>query len=680
MATTENGIYYPNDGTKAADVLADLELMAKSIDETIGKEVSNNKYDDTKIKQDISDIKKEQQTQNSDIENLQTNDTKQDELISKLKNALINVETEESKSIHVEDASTIGQLEVLGNYEQETREGYNLLQNKLTNTTINGVTFKINEDKSITVNGTATASIIANLTTGEFEDGNGNITNFTIPNDVSTLKLIGCPSGGSGSTYKLDLWSSHGVLKGTDYGEGTNISISSDNDRELNRARIIIYAGATVNNLTFKPMLVAGTEEKPYEQYGASPSPEYPSKIVCLGSNKNELDIEEIETNSYASVIDNQNGTLELEGINGFHSGVYIEKQLKPNTDYTICAKLTEVSDKGRGRIEVNSNSNFLEHSFANLDFNKELVEKNISFKTDATGIVYIIFYCNWTGNNEHVKYENIKLEEGKEATSYSPHGQGATKISKINKNIYDIAKYPFTNRIAYNSSGGQVFWSGYCGILDYFPVKENTQYTFSNNLNKPILYGLVFYDKDKQIISVITSSTTTFTTPEKCEYIRFAIQSDTLPSWIQIELGNTATSNIEHQQTDYILNIQQEMLKGDCFVKESDGWKEVHGWNKIESYNGESITTEYISTTGELTIGATIFYKTDQYKLPCTEEQIAVLEELNNLDLYKPITNIITAEDIALLKLKYALDVKTYVNNQLANVNAQILNIAGGN
>lgn len=126
-------------------------------------------------------------------------------------------------------------------------------------------------------------------------------------------------------------------------------------------------------------------------------------------------------------------------------------------------------------------------------------------------------------------------------------------------------------------------------------------------------------------------------------------------------------------------------MLKGDYFVKETDGWKEVHNWTKIDSYNSESITTDYISTTGELTTGATIYYKlATPTKLLCTEAQSAVLEELNNLELFDGINNIITAEDIALLKLKYSLDVKTYVDNKidekLTNVNAQILEIAGGN
>lgn len=252
----------------------------------------------------------------------------------------------------------------------------------------------------------------------------------------------------------------------------------------------------------------------------------------------------------------------------------------------------------------------------------------------------------------------------------------------------------------------------------------------------------MVFYDKDKQFISVTISSTTTFTTPEKCEYIRFAIQSDTLPSWVQIEVGNTKTSNIEHQQEDYLLYIQQEMLEGDYFVREADGWKEVH-YRPILTFTGEedwlfdnNNSRAYINlsekpdvskigldlsnyfTTGNtelsqncFNVGTTqlfmknlaittlnawkawlaqqneagmpikVYYVAETpTKLPCTPEQSAVLEELSNLDLFDGVNNIITAENIALLKLKYSLDVKTYVNNQLANVNAQILEIVGGN
>ena len=214
-------------------------------------------------------------------------------------------------------------------------------------------------------------------------------------------------------------------------------------------------------------------------------------------------------------------------------------------------------------------------------------------------------------------------------------------------------------------------------------------------------------------------------------------------------------TNYTKHEEESYILPIQQEMLTGDYFVKETDGWKEVHDIIKTvidgvntkvrnlklianntmiqfavdpekalnkngiavsncfkQSTNWSVINTVVISDLGtlyfhckpdvipEITDNAMntllqqmyeqgnplICYATaaNPEKLPCTPEQSAVLEELNNMHLFEEVNNIITAEDIALLKLKYALDVETYIDNKIdekiANVNEQILNIAGGN
>ena len=142
----------------------------------------------------------------------------------------------------------------------------------------------------------------------------------------------------------------------------------------------------------------------------------------------------------------------------------------------------------------------------------------------------------------------------------------------------------------------------------------------------------------------------------------------------IQLEKGTVATSFVPYgqgsteikiensdktQDLTYVLPIQQEMLKGDYFLKELDIWKEVHNWQKIDSYNGESITTDYISTTGSLTTGATVFYKLQTpKKIPCTEEQSKILNQLNALDLFEGVNDITTTENIALLQLKYVSNV----------------------
>lgn len=178
---------------------------------------------------------------------------------------------------------------------------------------------------------------------------------------------------------------------------------------------------------------------------------------------------------------------------------------------------------------------------------------------------------------------------------------------------------------------------------------------------------GGTFYDKDLNNRSIYTSG----------KYFAISFSKEIVDKkWIydiQLEKGETATPYIPYGQgsteikienedktqfKSYTLPIQQEMLKGDYFVKEADGWKEVHNWQKIDSYNGESISTDYVSTTGALTTGATVFYKiTTPVKLACTEEQVEVLEQLNNLELFTGTNYITTTEGIAILKLKYEAD-----------------------
>lgn len=122
-----------------------------------------------------------------------------------------------------------------------------------------------------------------------------------------------------------------------------------------------------------------------------------------------------------------------------------------------------------------------------------------------------------------------------------SPSIEYEAPIDSVGDNIneFDMEKYPFTGGVAYNGTE-LTWWTGYCGIQGYFPVKEQKTYSFSNNLGLPIAFGLVFYDKDKNAISSISKDTTTFTTPEKCEYIRFAIKSATIPSWVKICKGTS--------------------------------------------------------------------------------------------------------------------------------------------
>ena len=134
----------------------------------------------------------------------------------------------------------------------------NLLKCTAVSTEKNGITFTVNTDGSIVVNGTA-----PNDTDVDFNINDGAVSE--IPAD-KVVVLSGCPEGGSNSTYALIAYSQNV----SDIGEGVTFTTT-----ESNRIYIRIYKGTTVNNLTFKPMICTkaswniSTEFMPYIPKGS---------------------------------------------------------------------------------------------------------------------------------------------------------------------------------------------------------------------------------------------------------------------------------------------------------------------------------------------------------------------------------------------------------------------------
>lgn len=129
-----------------------------------------------------------------------------------------------------------------------TVEGKNLLQNTASSQTKNGVTFTVNNDGSVTCNGTAS-----------------NNTFFKIGDLLLVSQsyiLTGCPSDGGNDSYALRCYK-NGNIKGEDIGNGFNINESIDGYIEIR-----IASGYTCDNLTFYPMIrKVSIEDDTYEPY-----------------------------------------------------------------------------------------------------------------------------------------------------------------------------------------------------------------------------------------------------------------------------------------------------------------------------------------------------------------------------------------------------------------------------
>ena len=158
------------------EIKADIEELANELEEKVdkveGKGLSTNdfdntykekldglsNYDDEEVKTDITELDEK-------VSTLEESQEEQEAEIGILMNALPS-ETQEGENINIKGTLPVKfkEFSVKGNSKQDTREGYNLLNyNSIESTTINGVTFVINDDKSITVNGTATANATLNL-------------------------------------------------------------------------------------------------------------------------------------------------------------------------------------------------------------------------------------------------------------------------------------------------------------------------------------------------------------------------------------------------------------------------------------------------------------------------------------------------------------------------------------
>jgi hypothetical protein len=121
----------------------------------------------------------------------------------------------------------------------------NLLKISATTQTVNGVTFTVNSDGTVTANGTNTSS--------------GGAVFVLVPIAQAILipdgnyYLSGCPEGGAGDTFDLR-WYRYSEGKSAYNMGGDTLVTKSGNTTESNIA-IVVKAGQTVNNIVFKPMI-----------------------------------------------------------------------------------------------------------------------------------------------------------------------------------------------------------------------------------------------------------------------------------------------------------------------------------------------------------------------------------------------------------------------------------------
>lgn len=174
-------------------------------------------------------------------------------------------------------------LKLEGSTTQDTRSGKNKLPYNYydgNSKTVNGITFTVNEDKSITANGTATINASFSIT---------NLNNYGIA--AGSYKLVGENNAYTKQAIRGSYKKADGTI--TYIGSATSSFTIPEGATNIN-IYVVILQGETVNNVTFYPMLLNSTEtDLTFEAGGASPSPDYPSPIENVEGNVEIKDVGE---------------------------------------------------------------------------------------------------------------------------------------------------------------------------------------------------------------------------------------------------------------------------------------------------------------------------------------------------------------------------------------------------
>ena len=201
-----------------------------------------------------------------------------------------------------------------------TNGAVNLLPNHGTTQVKNGVTFTVNDDGSVTANGTATADTYF-YTLGT---SSSNLENFYIDKPVT---LSGCPSGSNGNNYFLIL-NEENTTPHADIGQGKTFTMASTTTKCY--VRMKIQNGVTVNNLVFKPMLtLADMPNSDYNHY--VPYAKSNKELTDIVSDYERTDIAQTAYPAilYSDMIFIKNGNVVQAGIRGV-------KTLTVGTSYSL--------------------------------------------------------------------------------------------------------------------------------------------------------------------------------------------------------------------------------------------------------------------------------------------------------------------------------------------------------
>lgn len=315
-----------------------------------------------------------------------------------------------------------------------TKCGKNLLPNTATTQTVNGVTFTVSNDGSITANGTATGTVTYNIGFPVLMAGS-----YVVSGSVSGVSVI------------LRRKKADGTYGYTSTQNGTETQVVLDGTEKELYVYAQISSGVAVSGATLKPMIRLATEtDAAYEPYrGAN------TYVMDFGRNL----AKSIHATGYTSLYSNC---------------LYVDADFKPNTTYTI-SFIANAENVDRVLYLNETLVSYKEFRITGARQSITFTTKEYMSSNPIAGKGHIMFK-NGTELAAPMTFTDVQLELGSTATDYAS---------------YNSAILAQTGGMVY---GGTLDWNKGVLTVDRAIVTltgtENFQFS-SNSAGRFVYYGL---------------------------------------------------------------------------------------------------------------------------------------------------------------------------------------------
>ena len=630
-----------------ADVLTEVKNTVDELNEDVGNiktvQTAQNSTISNMNNAIVQNSEEIYENANNIVELQKENTALKEELKRQKEDNKLNGLTEDNEGEMLHITNTTGarfnSLEIFGNEKQETRSGKNIYGagSKWFNN-IGGTNLNISERTDSSCVLTATGRGFTSF--GSTQAGGGSEYRTEIePNTEYTFSLkaellSGSNGFGMYAFFSKDSSSEYFSEKHIDYAD--EITFVTPEDAKYFYFRVDIF-NASASYRISEIQLEKGSKATEFEEYGAMPSFDHPSEVKVVGDNINLFSTEYFEdfSNNSGATHETIDDMIKVStSSESQFSGIYLN---------TIRPNVVELNNKIKGKtvtysFEVKADENI------NLSFGKtgNVKIRQVSKKWRKLFITYpdastsSIYFYNNSATITNFYIRNIKLEYGEKTSPYSTLGCGSIELKLCNKNILNIEKDSSieSNGLEITTDEyGTLTFNGttmanlyvsldlkYIGTLEASieqkKFKKGTYVFSSENLTDIIDINLSAYIRQTaaggEVIQYSSlyrpfgakSKNAKFKLEEDVEAVAYlwiasGIKFDNAKIKFQIELGETATDIVAHEEQNYIIPVQQRMFSGDKFVKLDGQWKEMHTMGTVYSKDVSNIVVSGSAVSG---------------------------------------------------------------------------------